>query len=257
MRRSLRAVWWQISKRLWNATWTLRLANGLLFRAHPDCRVSSALVYADWPEHRELMFLRRRLGPGQVVIDVGANVGHISLLLADIVGSDAIVAFEPTPVSFERLRENWRLNGWPGDGLVQAAIGAREGRVYVDDTSHPSTVNQVSVEGGSDKIRVPMEPLDAFRDRWRDREVGLLKIDVEGHEAAVLRGARRVLCEDRPGVIMFESLDGRPAPEVRSLLEDAGYGLFGLDESGAPDPEELSAQNLFAVPAGAGEGAGP
>ena len=105
--------------------------------AHPDCVISSALIYADWPEYRELTFIRRRLRQGDVVIDVGANVGHILLLVSDIVGPDRLFAFEPTPLSFQRLKENWELNGWCTDHLHPMAIGSAPGNVVHSECGRP------------------------------------------------------------------------------------------------------------------------
>ncbi len=76
VRKTLSAMVWQLQKRTIRASRILRLPNGVLFRAYPDCVISSALIYADWPEYLELMFLRKRLQHDQVLIDVGANVGH-------------------------------------------------------------------------------------------------------------------------------------------------------------------------------------
>src|SRR5207302_8222146 len=104
--KSLRAVLWQLDKRLRARPRILQLPNGLLFKAYPDCTVSSGLIYAEWPEFWELKFLRQHLQAGDVIIDIGANVGHFSLLLADVTGPENIFAFEPTPVSFRRLVEN-------------------------------------------------------------------------------------------------------------------------------------------------------
>src|SRR4051812_6040667 len=106
--RLCRAAQWQFSKRIAPGAKLLRLPNGASFIAHPDCVVSSALTYAQWPEYHELQFIRRVLQRGQTVIDAGANVGHVSLLLSDICGGENIFAFEPTPVSFRRLCENWK-----------------------------------------------------------------------------------------------------------------------------------------------------
>ncbi|OFW11381.1 MAG: hypothetical protein A3H96_00310 [Acidobacteria bacterium RIFCSPLOWO2_02_FULL_67_36] len=250
LQKTLAAVAWQIRKRTVGSTRLLRLPNGMLFRAHPDCVVSSALIYANWPEYRELMFLRSSLSRGEVLLDVGANVGHISLLLADCVGPANIFAFEPAPTAFERLTENWRLNGWDTLRLVQAAVGGEPGWAYVDDVPHPTTTNRVYATALADSsVRVPLVRLDDFREHLKGRPVGLLKIDVEGFEGSVLRGAYRLLLEDRPRIVMFESLDAQPTPAVETILKEADYVIFQLDSGGRPDFSTLSNQNLFAIPA--------
>lgn len=87
--------------------------------------------------------------------------------------------------------------------------------------------------------------------RWRvfGTEVGLLKIDVEGFEAAVFRGAAQMLRSQRPGLIMFESLEGRLSSEIGKVFTETDYRAFQLAGDGKPDFSRLTAQNLFVVPA--------
>ena len=249
LRKSLDAAVWQLRKRTIRSPRTVRLPNGVLFRAYPDCVVSSALIYADWPEYHELMFLRGALRSGDVIIDIGANVGHISLLLADIVGPSNIIAFEPTPVSFQRLVGNWRLNGWATDGLFQKAIGSNAGTVFVPDVDRPVTTNKVtSAPLPEPFVEVPLVRLDDLSHLWESRSIGLLKIDVEGYEREVFIGSRRLLEKHRPGLIMFESLSWSLDRRVGSLLASCEYVVFQLDLQGHPDFSGDSGQNLFAIP---------
>lgn len=248
LRRLGRAGQWQIWKHLVIRRRIIRLANGTLFAAYPDSVVSSALIYSDWPEYWELKFIRQRLRPEEVVIDVGANVGHICLLLSDIVGPENLIAFEPTPVTFRRLTENWRLNGWPIKELYQCAVGASEGKVDVPDTASPNSTNAVNSHAAGPTIKVPLVALDDFRKCWSKQRIGLLKIDVEGYEPEVFRGVRLLLHDQRPRIIMFESLGGTVDPIINSILQEERYTIFQLDSSGRPQFDACSAQNLFAMP---------
>lgn len=243
------AVVWQIRKRLVRKPKVLTLANGVRFHAHPDCVVSSALHYAEWPEYRELQFLRSKLRRGQLLFDVGANVGHISLLLADIVGAENIFAFEPTPLTFSRLVANFELNNWPTTGLLHAAVGRENGEIEISDLEAPVTTNSIKFGNPTErKAMVKLMSLDSMVGICRGREVGFLKVDVEGFEPEVFSGARTFLQEIRPRFILFESLEGCPNGLVKNLLEQAGYVLFQLDNKGQPNFALLSAQNLFAAP---------
>jgi FkbM family methyltransferase len=244
----MRGIGWQVWKRTARRPRTIRLANGVLFRAHPDCVISSALHYSAWPEFHELQWLRGTLRSGDVVLDVGANVGHISLLLADIVGPEGLFAFEPAAVAFARLRENWLLNGWPTVRLFNVAVGSHDGEVCIQAADTPLTTIGISSTPTENGQKVGLRALDTMRSAWHDRRVGLLKVDVEGHEAEVLEGARAVLTADRPRAVMFESLAGSLDPRIGRMFVEAGYGVFQLGKDGRPDFDRRDAQNLFAVP---------
>jgi FkbM family methyltransferase len=249
LRKTVAAVAWQLHKLAIGSVRTLRLANGMHFNAYPDCVVSSSLIYADWPEHRELTFVRSALMPGDVVIDVGANVGHVSLLLADLVGGQNVVAFEPASLAFSRLKENWELNDLPTDKLFRAAVGASPGNVFIDNDEHPTTTLEVSdVSTGTRTVEVPLVRLDDYRPLWAGCRVGLLKVDVEGYEPEVFEGARCLLRDDRPRLVMFESLLGEIDKRIACALAAHKYAVFQLDYGSRPDFSRSSAQNLFAVP---------
>jgi FkbM family methyltransferase len=248
LRRTLRGIGWQVAKRLANKTRPLVLANGAHMQVHPDCVVSSALIYTDWPEYHELAFIRERLRSTDVVIDVGANVGHILLLVSDIVEPGHLFAFEPTPVSFLRLKANWELNGWCTNRLFHLAIGSAPGTAFIPNTARPDTTNAVRLTKSNGDIEVQVRTLDELHELWRDMRIGLLKIDVEGDEAEVFGGGVELLRSQRPRLVMFESLGRCVEPRIARLLNDAGYRIFQLDECGRPDSTRVSAQNLFAMP---------
>jgi len=125
------------------------------------------------------MFLRKNLNKNEAIIDVGANVGHFSLLLVDIVGENNVIAFEPTPISYKRLTENWCLNGFNTNELFQKAIGSYDGSVYIENTTSPVTTNTIEYDSYKDQmIKVPLKKLDNIRNVSNSKRVGLLKIDV-------------------------------------------------------------------------------
>jgi FkbM family methyltransferase len=243
------AVCWQIRKRLIPRPLAITLVNGVRFWAHPDCTISSALNYADWPEYEELHFCRANLRQGDAVLDIGANVGHFSLLIADIVGPEAIYCFEPTPLTWRRLKENFALNGWPTDHLFHAAVGKCAGSVEFPDSNKPCTTNSlVASQSNANTARVPLVTLDSFITRFDGQSLGLLKIDVEGYETEVFEGARNLLETLRPRLILFESLSGQLNPRIGQILRERSYKVFKLGPQGKPQEAPLDAQNLFAVP---------
>ena len=180
--------------------------------------------------------LYRLIDSGDVVIDVGANVGYMTSLAAARSGAPGrVVAYEPHPGVFELLARNvarWRDH--PDVAKVEpdrAALSDRAGAGELEvgplfhlnmglATLHPSG----DAKAVSERLTVPLKRLDAEFDGG----VGLLKIDVEGHEPAVLRGARGLL--DSRGVrdIVFEDHERYPS-EATAIVEEAGYRLFSLE----------------------------
>src|SRR6185295_15759230 len=99
------------------------------------------------------------------------------------------------------------LNGWATSQLYPVAIGQHEGTVEFPDSEHPETTNSVAwSRSGVTKIKARLVPLDSLLPHFSKREIGILKVDVEGYEREVFLGARQFLREARPRLVMFESL---------------------------------------------------
>ena len=158
--------------------------------------------------------LRSRVLPqllvGDTFVDVGANVGFWSIPAARRVGPGGrVVSFEPNPWAVERFKRNVALNtdmGLAPIELVDAAIGAEpaELELYSFDLeagASRATLQPGAVVGGpTAHVTVPVTTLDDVV----DLEVDVLKIDVEGHELAVLDGARHLLSNAPPRLIVIE-----------------------------------------------------
>ncbi|HSV74796.1 MAG TPA: FkbM family methyltransferase [Chthonomonadales bacterium] len=193
-------------------------------------------------EPRLLAFMRASVTPGAVAVDVGANVGVHTLTLAESVGPGGSVhAFEPS-AAYDRLTANLRLNGL--DGRVRAnraAVGAAPGSLalreceqgYEAFTSAGRPLAHAKVTGAT--FDVPMVTLDRYLEEHGVSSVDFLKVDVEGYEVEVLRGARGLLGRRAVRRIMLEVSDpllegcGASAGEMFELLHAAGYSTCLLD----------------------------
>jgi FkbM family methyltransferase len=158
--------------------------------------------------------LRREVGPGDVVYDVGAHVGFFAVCAARL--GARVYAFEVSPGNAARLRRNVQLNALPIE-VVEAAVWESDCGVAV--ASGGSDREWIVGPGGS----FPSVTLDSFAAAHEPPT--LLKIDVEGAEAHVLRGASTVLAE-RPPVILCEVHGPGPEQHVRSQL--AGFAIETL-----------------------------
>lgn len=136
----------------------------------------------------ERAVLRRLLRPGMTVVDVGANVGYYALLFRQAVGPRGrVVCLEPDPGNLRELRRNVERNHLHNVEVVAAAAGEAAGEIRFSSGLNGS----VSAAGD---LRVPAIRLDDLS----DGPVDLIKIDVEGYEAAVLRGAAGLIERRRP-----------------------------------------------------------
>ena len=193
------------------------------------------------------------LAEGDVAIDVGAHYGDFTLAAAFKVGTPGMVlAFEPQPAVRSILTRNVELNGLSQVRVLDHALADYDGTAALYTAADPIHTGGASLSpehvGQSERyIDVVVRRLDEAVDRAAHRRVAAIKIDVEGAEAAVLRGATAVLQAARPA-ILFE-VNGLPVEgtesESMSLLRDGGYDLFGI----VADPER--GFRLVRVPPGA------
>jgi FkbM family methyltransferase len=191
--------------------------------------------------------MQRLIDPGDTVVDVGANIGYLTSLAAvRATAGGRVLAFEPHPVVFELLSAN--IARWSGAGvaMVEAQRIALSDHTGTAELSSDATFDanmglsslSPTSDGASGEVRFPVD-VKRLDDVIGDRSIGVLKIDVEGHEPGVLRGALELLRGGRVRDVIFEDHDPYP-DEATALVEGAGYRLFALSndllgiELGAP-----------------------
>lgn len=204
---------------------------------------------------------RRHLKPGTVAIDIGANIGAHTLPLATLVGPNGqVLAFEPTAYAYTKLRRNISLNPSVSDRVVpeQMVLTATDGETPPPSLpsswplSYEPTRN--ALHGGVSKGTAGARAgtLDTYLEEHRIGPVGFIKLDVDGHEFAVLDGASRTLTRDMPA-ISFEfapspaSEPGRSALDLVARLLDLGYSVTREDDD---RPMTSSAALAAVVPPG-------
>ncbi len=176
-------------------------------------------------------FFRRYLRLSDLVIDVGANIGSLSILASILVGEKGrVFAIEPHPKIFRCLLGNLALNRTKNVDAFNVVLGDAEGRIHLSDDKSDDQ-NCVVREGG---IEVPVRPLDGMP--VVAQAISLLKIDVEGYEKFVLRGAAKTL--EKTQCIYFELWDphcakyGYTCSEVLDLLTESGFEIFQILPTG-------------------------
>lgn len=194
-------------------------------------------------------YLAQAVRPGMTVVDVGANYGYYTLLLADAVGETGrVVAVEPLPDAVRLLAETVQLNGFAGrTRIVPQALGAAAGTALLfapdGEPKNALVVGQPDLQGGRTQA-VPVVTLDSLA--LDGPRIDLVKIDAEGAEQDIVAGMRGVLVRDRPKLVLEYNAARYADPPgfLDSLLDVYGEGqelsldrgLVALDRASVCDP---------------------
>ncbi len=199
--------------------------------------------------------IRRFVRRGDTCVDVGANVGAVTFALAQRAGSAGrVFSFEPGPPTFERLKNNLALNPQLHATITPIRRGLADlpGTLHWQECAH----NRGNAELGDSGVAVEVTTLDTFAASSHFPRLDFLKIDVEGMEFEVLKGAQATLQQFHP-VIYFETMyefEKRRGFDVftsiENFLAELGYALFAPHAGGGlkrTDSRHL-ATNTLALP---------
>lgn len=233
VRALARAVTFQMRGRLGRRTLTAIGSNAHMWALLHHSAASNA-VYANPPDWNEMQAWACILRPGDLFVDVGANVGTYALWAAD--HGAVVIAVEPDPRAAALLRENVALNNLPIT-VIEAALGSKVGSLML--TEGNDTTNHMLPDGSTGGQRVRAQTLDAL---LRGRAARGVKIDVEGAERIVLEGALECLAAGRIDVLQLEwnstsaALLGEDRAPVAAILAAHGYSLHRPDRHGILRP---------------------
>ena len=210
-------------------------------------RFSGASLQKTGELNPEMGFMIRELKEGMHVIDIGANVGLMTLLLAKLVGpAGTVTSFEPGPVSFALLKLNTLINGYKNITLVEKAVSAASGMETLFICPTGESDNQVSATdlGWKDEVRiaVPIETvsLDDYFSGGNHRRIDFIKIDTQGGEYKALQGMQKLLARNHDIRLTIEYAPYLPLwndlePRVfLAFVRSLGFDIYDL-ESGKPE----------------------
>ena len=180
---------------------------------------------------------RRIVKPGDVIYDIGANVGFYTLLSSICAGpTGKVYSFEPLPQNIAELRKHITMNRLSNCELIEAAVSHSDGTARFD-SSRPRSMGQVSARGNK---FVRTVRIDSLVDGKRILPPNVLKIDVEGEEFNVLRGAQGTLGEYSP-VIFLETHGTEARESCMQFLTERQYTITSLNSRNVECSDELIA----------------
>ena len=202
--------------------------------------IAGAATHGCWlgsyEQEKQNAFIRF-IRSASVVYDIGANVGFYTLLAAHLVGkSGRVIAFEPLPRNLEYLREHITLNRLSNVEVVEAAVSTESGTAMFDDQANPS-MGKLSSCG---TVAVRTVTIDDLVGSGAIPSPDLVKIDVEGAEYNVLRGASRTLEKKRP-VIFIATHGEELRTQCLTFLRGHSYKVRSASKASMPLSDEFVA----------------
>lgn len=189
-------------------------------------------------DEKEMSILKHLVKPGNIVLDIGANIGSYTRILSKLANRNGSVhAFEPVPLTYGYLIFNMKRDMYRNVITYNVAVGHKLGlcniilpNMGMEDIYLARLKKRETVSGK--EFIVPMVTLDSLYPHCF-RKVDFIKCDVEGAELLVFRGAKQVLIKNKPRIICEVSSGceepGKTESEVFQLLEDSGYQAYFYD----------------------------
>lgn len=203
----------------------VRARHGYLLYNRNDIYIGRAIeAYGEYSE-LEVVLFRQACGEGDIVVEVGANIGAHTVAFSRMVGAGGRVhAFEPQRVVFQTLCANLALNSITNVECHPVAVASEDSFVLIPDIAYDAMGNFGAVEVGNFEQghKVPTVRLDAFLDLPR---LKFMKVDVEGMECAVIEGARETLQRHKP-ILYVENDRLEKSRQLIELIGSCGYRLY-------------------------------
>ena len=217
----------------------VRLSRFSIFASIEDLAVGRHVVSGAYePKIAEVFY--RYVKPGMAVVDIGANIGYFTMLLASLVEpSGLVVAVEPNPENIRLLEASRRVNGFDQVLVIQAAAGRQVGLLALNVSFSNGTTTELpnDLDAIFASRPVPCFALDGILPR--DRRIDLVKIDTEGAELNALIGLSGTIDRDHPVIVsefspgMLPGISRSSGPEYLGFLIAKGYRIGVIEHDGS------------------------
>lgn len=231
------ARWLNIADR----TYKKKLPPGFFMYLNPTEHIQQQLFWYGYYEKELGELIRKALRPGDVFLDVGANIGYFSLVAGTMNPELTVVAFEPVKELFASLKDNIQINGIRNIIAVNAALGEvnDEEEIFIsgaDNRGMSSFRQPENFAGKKEKVKI-LRTDDWFKS-FALPKVDLIKIDTEGSELAVLKGMKGILEQFKPLIIVeinpaTLAMFNRSSIDVLTYFDQLSFEAFVILKTGS------------------------
>jgi FkbM family methyltransferase len=201
---------------LFNKPFKIKLFDGKLIKMYPQGQIILGIFAKSFEKH-EIYTFQKIIKPGMTIVDAGANIGLYSLIASKRVGvKGKVFSFEPSKETFQRLLNNIRLNGFSNINPINFGLGdkpnekliLRQDKGYGDAERYLFAANEapsISLENINEvyiEEEIIIDTLDNFLNKVNVSKIDFLKIDTEGFEYYILKGAKEIL-NNSPEIVML------------------------------------------------------
>lgn len=233
-----RILWWKYNQHFIKLPATVEIVEGVRCMCYPDSSYGGLIVYQRFPEYEEMNYIHNKLKKGDVFIDIGANIGAISLIAASKVGDHGkVYAFEPNKVVLPRLVENVHLNNMDGIIKVLAMAVSNTNSEVTFINEEASEVSHISYSKRSEMTTelVKTVALNKFIKNNKINKVKMIKIDVEGAELNVLKGCMGVFNNIESMLVEINTNSekyGNSTQDTLDFISEQGYKTYHFADNG-------------------------
>lgn len=203
----------------------IKSREGFLLYNKNDIYIGKSIEKYGEFSHLEAKLFEQICKDGDIVFEIGANIGAHTVNLSKLVGKGAVFAFEPQRMVFQNLCANIALNSISNVYTFQEAVSDENGTIIIPETDVTKTNNfgGINIENTKRGTPVHMQKLDNFVDKIN--RLKLLKIDVEGMEIGVLKGAKELVKKFKP-IIYVENDRQQHSKNLIELLWSMDYKMY-------------------------------
>lgn len=193
-------------------------------------------IYNNWErENFQLETMKKIVKEGDFVVDVGANIGFYTLILAKLVGDEGkVFAFEPHPMNVSLLKKNIKANNYENVIVIERAISneKKNMKLYIDNQSIACSSLVCLTDSHDTNIIVEVNTLDNY---FKYMKINFMKIDVEGFEGHVIEGSKKIIKNNNVKImteICPPALEGSGFGQENylKLLKEQGFNLYNINE---------------------------